>query len=166
MRSLLDLPADQIQIRAMFCLRYLKQANFCRREYMAQVTEYEVGQGRKIAKVKVNKKTFEIAFTSNIARKLSMDLFKMTDRINEILALKEPERTKQYDKLIEDKGSLDEAIVSRTECIKNILLSNNQEYDPEWWEGFTDTEMQNEFVYYCMMKDSPKKKAMERKLKK
>ena len=120
---------------------------------------YKVGQGRKKVKIEVGKEIFEISFVSTFARKRASDLFKMVDRITKIWALDEPKRTEEYDKLTEDE--LNDILVSRAECLENLLISNGYEYDKDWWDKFTDDEMQSEFIYYCTAKDTSKKKVVK-----
>lgn len=123
---------------------------------------YKMGVGRKEIELDVAGRVFAIKFVSVFARKRAGDLFDVMKIIEDAQGKSKEEALKAYESIGQER--LESIIKSRSECLENILISNGYDYDPDWWERSTGYEEQNEFIYFCLLKDTvdDKKKAVKK----
>ena len=114
-------------------------------------------------KIDVRDQSFDITFVNNYCRERYQDMLTLIDEVSGI-----PE---QYE-VIKDSEDLDKAKLSkmkelnskqheltksiteiRTEIIKELLETNEYEYDQKFWKRKTDVDDLNDFMLTCMQKD-------------
>jgi hypothetical protein len=114
-------------------------------------------------KIDVRDQSFDITFVNNYCRERYQDMLTLIDEVSGI-----PE---QYE-VIKDSEDSDKAKLSkmkelnskqheltksiteiRTEIIKELLETNEYEYDQKFWKRKTDVDDLNDFMLTCMQKD-------------
>lgn len=121
----------------------------------------------------VRGKTFRIDFVSNYVHEkyselteLSYDLVKQTDtrEVQELMST-DMEKAKELSNTLEEnrKKYTKELILLRREIIREIIESNNIEYDEAWWTKKTSPDDINTFMLDCIRKDLSGKKEVKKK---
>jgi len=118
---------------------------------------------KKEINIDVRDKTFRISFVSNWVvyqfEKMNQKLIKLQELYEKLESFPPKDEIKKLADEIKDMGSglLDE----RLEIVKEVLESNDIEFDRKWWEKKTDGNDVARFLSFCVFKDAinSKKKA-------
>lgn len=118
-------------------------------------------------KFNVRNEVFNITFVNNYAREqygllseLSLDLVNLADDIKEAseelnsgnITMKDMrEKLREFEK--QRKSIRVEITGLREEILKELLESNDYEFDKHWWTRKTGVEDVNDFVLQCMQMD-------------
>lgn len=132
--------------------------------------------------VQVRSKKFEIDLVSNWVlreygrlHELSIQLVQMQVDIagkaqnlaDEIQTAELEEAQEKQAEIVKLKDEFDakqrEIVNLRNNIVQELLVSNDIEYDEEWWDKRTGTEDINDFLLKCANKDVKKSKASKKK---
>jgi len=116
----------------------------------------ELGINRPRFDITVADKTFTLYMIPNLARFKAIEFFKCVSNVIEAARIEDPvERQKRV-----DEASSDDEDKMLQEILSIIMKSNGYEFDKEWWDAYTDTEGQVEFVMLCLNQSTKAKKKL------
>jgi len=114
-------------------------------------------------KFDIRGKQFEITFVNNYVREQYQRMVDLADELSdlphEVDAISEEggDKRAQIDKLKQVKRKQRELVheisTIRQDLLREILETNNYEYDAQWWRRKTDANDVNNFVLDCVQKD-------------
>ena len=125
-------------------------------------------------KLQVRDKEFDITFVNNYVREKYQELVELTEDLQAVIndfrdwlkdeslekkELKEEERrvNKERRELINSVGVL------RDDIIREVLETNDYEYDKKWWLHKTTASDTNTFMLDCILKDVEDKNQSKKK---
>jgi len=116
----------------------------------------ELGINRPRFDITVADKTFTLYMIPNLARYKAIEFFKRMTAVIDAARIEDPiARQKKMD----DVSSDDEDVLLR-DILSIILKANNYAFEQEWWDTYTDSEGQVEFVMLCLSQSAKTKKKL------